>query len=249
MIYDSCGICLHEGKYELLKSKLARRMRRTGKNLKEYLAYLNEDKEEIIKFIDAVTTNHSFFFRENNNIAYIANCLSQQPYDSKRPVKIWSAACSTGDEPYSLAIQLDALNVDYTILATDISHTALSAAGHGIYKLEKVSQIPLNLLHRYFQKGSGQFKGYVRIKKSVADKIRFRLFNLLTDMPPSRQFDVIILRNVMIYFDKSVCQMVVSKLYHCLRPNGYFVIGNAESLMNLDHKFKPFRGQPGLYQK
>lgn len=249
MIYESCGISLHEGKQELLKSKLAKRMRQTGKDLEAYLEYLQKDKNEIVEFIDTVTTNHSFFFRENQSLAYIANRLASTPGHFKGPVSIWSAACSTGDEPYSFAMQLDALGIDFSILATDISHTALAFASQGVYKTEKVNQVPLHLLHRYFQKGSGQAAGYVRIKKKICNKVCFRLFNLVTDLPPSKPFDIIVLRNVMIYFDQSVCRQVVDKLYQCLRPEGYFVIGNAESLMNLDHKFKPVNGRPGLYIK
>ena len=249
LVYDTCGIHLHEGKQELVKSKLAKCMRRTKMDLKQYLEYLAGNSDEVIQFIDTMTTNHSFFFRENANIEFIVNAVAGNQAFFKRPVKIWSAACSTGDEPYSLAIQLDVRQINFSLLATDLSYTVLNQARKGIYKMEKTSRIPLHLLHRYFQKGYSSHSGYVRIKPSISERIVFRVFNLISDPPPSTRFDVILLRNVMIYFDQSVSQMVVEKLYHCLNPGGYFAIGNAESLMNLDHKFKPIKKRPGLYIK
>ncbi|MCG8688732.1 MAG: protein-glutamate O-methyltransferase CheR [Desulfobacterales bacterium] len=250
MVYSISGINLHEGKLELLKSKIAKRMRVTKKNFKDYLTYLKSNEQEVVEFIDTVTTNHSFFFRENNSLSYIVSKLAQHKDAGKRPFKIWCAACSTGDEPYSIAVQLAAQGLLFSIFATDISHTVLATARRGIYRTDKIKKIPTPLLHTYFQQGSGKYKGFVRIKKEIAAKVHFDRFNLVTDnISSSIQFDAVSCRNVMIYFDPPTSERVVTKLYNTIRPNGYFAIGNAESLMNMNHKFKSVPKIPSLYVK
>ena len=250
MIYCLSGINLHEGKMELLKSKIAKRMRVTKKSFADYLAYLKNNEREVIEFIDTVTTNHSFFFRENKSIAHIVQEFQEQPDSGRKTFKIWCAACSTGDEPYSIAVQMKALGLNFSILATDISHTVLETAGRGIYRNDKLKNVPLPLLHAYFQKGSGRYSGFVKVKKEVAKHVQFKQFNLITStLARSVQFDAISCRNVMIYFDLATSEMVVNKLYDSLTPKGFFAIGNAESLMNLNHRFKTIPKIPSLYIK
>lgn len=250
MIYTLSGINLHEGKMELLKSKIAKRMRVTRKSFDEYLAFLKANEREVVEFIDTVTTNHSFFFRENKSIAHIIDTFKESPDSSRRTFKIWCAACSTGDEPYTIAVQMKALGLNFSILATDISHTVLATATRGIYRNDKLKNVPRPLLHAYFQKGSGRYNGFVKIKKEVASHIQFKRFNLITDsMSGSAQFDAISCRNVMIYFDPPTSERVVNKLYQSLIPKGFFAIGNAESLMNLKHGFKTIPKIPSLYIK
>ncbi|MDD9304805.1 MAG: protein-glutamate O-methyltransferase CheR [Desulfobacter sp.] len=224
MVYALSGIYLHEGKLELLKSKLAKRMRMTKKNFKDYLHYLKTNENEVIEFIDTMTTNHSFFFRENKSIAHIVNQLNTWPAAGKRPFKIWCAACSTGDEPYTIAIQLAAIGRPFSILATDISHSVLATATRGIYRTDKLKNVPTSVIRRYFQQGSGKFKGFVRIKKEIAAHIRFERFNLVTDSPPPDKFDAVSCRNVMIYFDMSTSEKVVNKLYHSIRGRSKFCV-------------------------
>ncbi len=249
LVYRISGINLHEGKLELLKSKIAKRMRVTKKDFKAYLDYLKTDEHEVVEFIDTVTTNHSFFFRENRSIAYFIDQLAARPDAGRKMFQIWCAACSTGDEPYSIAVQMAAKNLRFNILATDISHTVLAAALRGIYRKDKLKNVPLPILHQYFQRGSGKYNGFVKIKKEIASHIRFERFNLITDPPPSERFDVISCRNVMIYFDMPTSERVVNKLYQSLQPQGYFAIGNAESLMNLEHRFKSIPKIPSLYTR
>lgn len=249
LIYASSGIHIHEGKIELLKSKIAKRMRITKKNYANYLSFLHTSQREIIEFIDTVTTNHSFFFRENRSIAYIVEQFRSHPQASSRHFKLWCAACSTGDEPYSLAIQLHDAGLAFSILATDISHTVLETAAKGVYRDTKIKKIPLPLLHRYFQKGSGKYNGFVKVKQELKNQISFGKFNLIHDAPPKGRFDAVLCRNVMIYFDHPTSERVVNKLYHATSPEGYFAIGNAESLMNMSHGFKAIRTIPSLYQK
>jgi len=249
LIYAMSGINLHEGKIELLKSKLAKRMRMTKKSYHDYLDYLNQDKREVIEFIDTVTTNHSFFFRENKSIEHIIETFLNHPKKESKTFKIWCAACSTGDEPYSVAVQLKNFGFSFAILATDISHTVLATASRGVYKDEKIKNVPKQILHRFFQKGSGKYKGYVKVKKNVMQHISFDEFNLVTDPLPETMFDAVLCRNVMIYFDAPTSEKVVNRLYNAIEPNGFFAIGNAESLINLNHKFKSVKRVPSLYMR
>lgn len=249
LVYRTCGINLHEGKLELLKSKVAKRMRMTKMNIQEYLSHLKSNEQEVIEFIDTMTTNHSFFFRENKSIEHIVNQLSGHPQKQKKRFKIWCAACSTGDEPYTIAVQLEDLGLSYSILASDISHSVLKVAARGIYNNHKIQKVPLPVLHRYFQKGSGKYKNYVKVKKDVQQHITFRKFNLISDRLPESDFDAVLCRNVMIYFDQHTSEKVVNKLYQSLNLGGFFAIGNAESLMNMKHRFKSIQGVPSLYVK
>jgi chemotaxis protein methyltransferase CheR len=249
LVYQSSGINLHEGKKELLKSKLAKRMRLTRKNFDQYLAYLASNEQEVVEFIDTVTTNHSYFFRENNSIAYMVHHFKTIATKKNQVFKIWCAACSTGDEPYSIAMQLLEAGLDFSILATDISHSVLTTAVRGIYRIDKTRDVPKALLHRYFQQGTGKYQGHVKIKKQVQAHINFERFNLITDTPPGQGFDAVVCRNVMIYFDLPTSERVVNKLYGAVAARGFFAIGNAESLMNLTHKFSSIPKVPSLYVK
>ncbi|MCP3872988.1 MAG: protein-glutamate O-methyltransferase CheR [Desulfobacteraceae bacterium] len=249
LVYSTSGINLHEGKLELLKSKIAKRMRLTNKSYKDYLKYLNSNQKEMIEFIDTMTTNHSFFFRENKNIEYIINQFNRHPQKRTKEFKIWCAACSTGDEPYTVALQLKNLGLSFSILATDLSHTVLDIAAKGIYKKEKISRVPIPILHQFFQKGTGKYTGHLKIKKEISQHVTFKKFNLVTDMPPPTTFDVVLCRNVMIYFDIETSEKVINKLYQTINPNGFFAIGNAESLLNLRHKYKSIKKIPSLYTK
>jgi len=249
MVYATSGINLHEGKLELLKSKIAKRMRMTKKSFSQYLTYLHENQTEVVEFIDTVTTNHSFFFRENNSIEHIINQFNCHPQKKTKTFKIWCAACSTGDEPYTVAVQLKALGLSFSILATDISHSVLSTATRGIYRNDKIRNVPLPMLHRFFQRGSGKYAGFIKVKKELMENISFQKFNLITGTPVNEQYDAVLCRNVMIYFDHATSEKVTNKLYNSVVPGGYFAIGNAESLMNLNHRFKSTPKVPSLYIK
>ncbi len=249
LVYSTSGINLHEGKLELLKSKVAKRMRLTNKSAEEYLSYLKSNQREVIEFIDTMTTNHSFFFRENRNLEYIINQFALRSQKKEMHFNIWCAACSTGDEPYTLAAQLKNRGLSFSILATDISHSVLDIAVRGIYKKDKVKKVPVPILHRFFQQGTGKYQDYVRVKKEIAQHVTFRKFNLISDRSPQTDFHAVLCRNVMIYFDRQTSEQVVDKLYQSIQPGGFFAIGNAESLMNMKHDFQSIRGIPSLYKK
>ncbi|MCP4117331.1 MAG: protein-glutamate O-methyltransferase CheR [Desulfobacteraceae bacterium] len=250
LVYNECGINIHKGKLELLKSKIAKRMRITKiSSTSLYLQHLKKNKSEITEFIDTVTTNHSFFFRENRGIEAIIEHLSKQNTGTSKNFKLWCAACSTGDEPYSVTVQMLERDLSFSLLATDISHSVLKTAARGIYSVDRVRNVPTPVLHRYFQKGTGKSEGFIRVRKEIQRHIAFKKFNLITDPIPTQSFDVVLCRNVMIYFDNPTTEKVVNKLYQALVPGGLFIIGQAESLLNMDHKFKPATNIPSTHIK
>lgn len=250
LIHSESGINIHIGKMELLKSKIAKRMRSTRiSSYDEYLKYLMNNQSEITEFIDTVTTNHSFFFRENKSIQNMIHTLHLENQKHSRAFRIWCLACSTGDEPYSVAVQMLEHSLQFSILATDISHSVLNTAMRGVYSQERVKNIPISTLHKYFQKGIGKNAGYIRVKKEVMRYINFKKFNLITDPIPDEKFDIILCRNVMIYFDDPTTEKVINRLYQALKVGGLFIIGQAESLMSLNHHFKPVKNTPSTFVK
>ena len=242
IVYKECGINLHEGKEELLTARLAKRMRVVKiKDVSNYLELIRKDQNEFVNFIDAVSTNHTFFFRENHHCEYVLKNVPNSTY-----LKIWSAASSSGEEPYSIAIQLLDKGYRFDIAASDISTTMLSLAKRGIYSNDKVRLVPQKMLRSYFQKGSNNWEGYVKVKSEVKNHVNVRKFNLLTDTSPG-QFNIIFCRNVMIYFDNSTKTRVVNKLYRSLEDGGLLIIGAAEGLVGIEHKFNYVK--PSIYRK
>ena len=238
LVYQHSGIHLHEGKETLLSARLAKRLRATGIALvEEYLEVLERDPREMIDFLDAVSTNHTFFFRESHHFAYLEG----------KHTHIWCAASSSGEEPYSLAIHCKEKGYSPFILATDISTRVLAIAAEGIYPMDKAKSIPSHLLRKYFQKGCRAFEGKIRVREEIRRMVTFKRINLLEDPPPNRSFDVILCRNVLIYFDKTAKEMVLNKLYQVLKPKGYLVVGGAESLSSLKHPYGYVK--PSVYVK
>jgi chemotaxis protein methyltransferase CheR len=238
LIYQGCGIFLHEGKKQLLKARPAKRLRNTGiPTISAYLDKVRSDSQELIAFIDAISTNHTFFFREDHHFEYL------KPHHQR----IWCAASSSGAEPYSIAVYCLEKGFKPEILATDICTNVLRVGQSGVYPYERAHKVVTPVLHRYFQKGHGKSKGYIKLKDVVKAMVTFRRFNLVADPPPQGPFDVIFCRNVMISFDKLAKECVIRKLHRVLQPKGYFIIGGAESLNHLDHSFK-YIG-PSIYQK
>lgn len=256
-VYEECGINLHEGKKELVRSRLSKRLRELElENFKEYKFLLEHNHDESINLLNAISTNLTSFFREKKHFDF----LSQKGIDSicklksrsSNVLKCWSAGCSTGEEPYSIACTLDLkLNdhpsFDYHIMATDISTDVLKKAGIGIYEISRVEGLDIAILKKYFQKGIGQRKGFVKISRKIRNKIDFLRFNLMDPYIFDYNFDIIFCRNVMIYFEKKIQSAVVNKFYNVLNPGGYLFVGHSESLMNIEHKFKYV--EPTIYQK
>ena len=237
IVYRQCGIKLTDDKRELLSARLSRRLHKRGVPADQYLDLIQRDALEMDKFVDAVSTNHTFFFRESAAFE-ILDAGSRD---------IWCAASSSGEEPYSLAAYCHHRGIDSTILATDISESCLNKGHNGVYPVESSKHIPLPILKLCFQKGIRQWNGFMRVKPEIKKRVQFRRFNLLTDPVPDRTFDIIFCRNVMIYFDSPTKEKVVSKLCSVLNKDGHFIIGGAESLNGIRHTLT--YQAPSIYQK
>ena len=257
LVYEQCGIYLHEGKKELVKARLSKRLRAGGyKSFTEYYHHVTteEGTDELISMIDSISTNLTFFFREEAHFARLTHIIHSFLEKQDRPkgdFRIWSAGCSTGEEPYSLAMTfLEAVgnhSLRCSILATDISTKVLNTAQAGIYPDDKIKGVPLPVLRKYFQKGTGKSAGFVRVRNEVKQMVTFRRFNLMDTFSVSNDFNIIFCRNVMIYFDKKTQNVLINKFYNVLKSGGYFFVGHSESLTGLKHQFKYV--QPSVYVK
>lgn len=259
LVYELCGINLHEGKKELVKARLGKRLREGNyKSFRDYYLYVttNEGKDELVAMIDSISTNLTSFYREESHFARLRVIVSSM-LDKAGPrgfipkFNVWSAGCSTGEEPYTIAITIREAartgQIDARIFATDISTKVLRVAEAGIYPEERVKKIATPVLGKYFQIGTGRSSGYYRLKKDIKDMVTFQRFNLMEAFPSSANFDVIFCRNVMIYFDKPTQTRLVNKYYESLKKDGYFFVGHSESLTGLKHPFKYI--EPSVYQK
>lgn len=259
IIYEQCGINLCESKRELVKARLGKRLREGNySSFSDYCQYVATDEgtDELIAMIDSISTNLTSFFREESHFArlqvIISSILEKAGSHSSAPkFNVWSAGCSTGEEPYTVAITIrEVVGVrpfDAKILATDISTKVLRIAGAAIYSEERIKNMPPPILKKYFQIGTGDSEGYYRIKKDLKDMIEFKRFNLMDKFPFESHFDLILCRNVMIYFDKQTQGNLVNKYYNSLKKDGYFFVGHSESLTGLKHQFKYV--EPSVYQK
>lgn len=243
IVYKVSGITISEQKKNLLKARLAKRLRATKvHSITDYMQLIQKDSAEFERFIDGVTTNHTYFFRENSHIEFLLNKL-----DKTRSVKIWSAASSSGEEPYSIAIQLKEKGFRFELFASDISDTMLEAAQRGIYPIDRLRAVPKPILHKYFRQGTKDFAGKVKIKDEIRSHVAYGKHNLVYDLPPRAGYDVIFCRNVMIYFDLKTKQKIVNDMYEALKPGGYFIFGQSESMVGLKSKF--INVLPSIYQK
>ncbi len=230
IVYKESGIVLNDKKYNLLVARVSKRMRITKiSNVADYISLISSSKEEFTDFIDAATTNHTFFFRENKHCEFLIKTL-----DNARPLKIWSAASSSGEEPFSIAVQLLENRFEFSIFASDVSGAMLKQCQKAIYSIDRLKEVPRSTLHTYFQRGKGKWENHVRVKPEVVKHVQFGKYNLLTDTP-SEMYDIIFCRNVMIYFDTPTRQKVVTSLCRALKPGGYFFVGMSENLHGLKH--------------
>ena len=253
IIYDSAGINLGDNKKELVHARLSKILRwRKISSFREYLGVLTNDKsgDELTALLDAIATNVTHFFREESHFDFLVQHIGDTG-DSGN-LRLWSAGCSSGEEPYSLAIMLreHILNPSSPkpcIHATDISTKILQRAIHGVYPMKSVENLDRVLLRKYFLKGKNTQQGIVRVKKELSDMVTFERLNFIEPFQFDRGFDVIFCRNVMIYFDNTTRQTIVRKFYDALNPGGYFIIGHSESLNGIQHTFQYV--QPTIYRR
>ena len=256
VIYERSGIRLSQEKKVLVATRLAKRLRQLElAGYGEYCQLLRSPagQEEIPFLIDRISTNHTHFFREMKHFDFLREVIfpAWQTTSGRQdvPFRIWSAACSTGEEPYSLAIHLAEHSAPaWQIEASDISTRVLEIAERGIYEAGKLAGISGELVRRHFQKGVGEWQGQFRIKENLRQRIRFHHLNLLQPPYPFQQpFHVIFCRNVMIYFDRPTQEELIGHLAEQLRPGGYLMVGHSESLSAIKHALQPI--QPAIYCK
>jgi chemotaxis protein methyltransferase CheR len=253
LVYQVSGIDLHEGKEELVKARLIKRLRHLNIfGFDRYLKYLANDKSgsEIRAMVDVLTTNKTNFFREPEHLNYLRDEIITGL--GKEQIRIWSAGCSSGEEPYSIAITLceaipDIGKSDIKILATDISDRMIEQARLGLYNEETLKGISFQLKHRYFEQAETGISHKYRVVPQLQSMVRFAKLNLMEDWPMRGLFDLIFCRNVMIYFDKPTQEKLVKRFWSQLRPGGYLMVGHSESLTFMAHDYRYIK--PAVYQK
>jgi chemotaxis protein methyltransferase CheR len=253
IVYDHGGIHLGDNKKELVHARLNKVLRRRGiKGFDDYIRILQDDKngEELVGLLDAISTNVTHFFREHKHFDFIADNLA--PNVGSDGLKFWSAGCSSGEEPYSLAITLlerfpVPMRQRYSILATDISTKVLQRAVTGLYPMKSVQNLEKQLVRKYFLRGKNDYEGMVKVKKEVAKMVTFQRLNLIEQFTFNEGFDAIFCRNVMIYFDTETRQRLIDRYYDALKPGGYLIIGHSESMNSFKHRFHYI--QPTIYRK
>jgi chemotaxis protein methyltransferase CheR len=244
MVYEKFGIDL-EGKEVLVAARLGKKLREQGlSSFKQYYEHVQKDTtgDALTTMVDALTTNHTSFFRETQHFDFLRKVILPE-LQPPGQIRIWSAACSTGEEPYSIAFTLmeelgQSASSRAHILATDISTRVLATAQRGLYPASRFQQVPVDRMRRHLLKGSGASTGDYMVKKETRALVEFKRLNLMEDFSSVGLFSVIFCRNVMIYFDRETQQSLVNRLAAQLEPGGYLLIGHAESLNGVEHSLK-----------
>lgn len=261
LVYTHSRINLGPDKKELVSARLGKRLRATKlATIEDYCRHLQGPgaREELPHLIDVISTNHTYFFREDAHFNFLTGTalpeLIAQRQSARWPrLNVWSAACSSGEEPYTLALVLEqffgksAAAWPWQIDATDISNPVLKKAQEGVYKAEAMTKIPPTLLRAFFDEGKGPEAGSFRVKPALRQHIRFRQLNLLgPSLPFTEPFQIIFCRNVMIYFDRATQEELVNRLSRLLVPGGYLMVGHSESLTGIRHGLETVR--PAIYR-
>ncbi|MDR1110084.1 MAG: protein-glutamate O-methyltransferase [Deltaproteobacteria bacterium] len=263
-VHKASGINLMDGKKELVRARLAKRIGQLQmKNFKSYFQYVMTDSsgDELVFLLDALATNLTSFWREPQHFEFMAKTFipdlearRRKPGGVGPRMRIWSAACSSGEEPYTIAMVVlekspyFANGGDFRILATDLSTKVLNVAKRGQYGPESVKNIPPASLHAFMAKTQSEKGGHIyAIRPEVRRIISFRRFNLMDAMPFKGPMDLIFCRNVMIYFDRETISRLIDRFHGLLEPGGYLFIGHSESLSGLEHKFQYVA--PCVYRK
>ena len=236
------GLDLRDGKQQLVAARLGKKMRQGAfGSFADYYRHVTADAsgQALVELIDALTTNHTSFMREQAHFDLLAKAVRAAP---ARMPAIWSAACSTGEEPYSIVFtvlhalsRMPAARTPAFVLATDISTRALDHARQGCFSPDRLASLPDAWKKTYLSKTRGEREGWQQVKPEIASLIEFRRMNLIEPFQHGRTFDVIFCRNVMIYFDRNTQRDLVNRLAACLHPGGYLFVGHSESLSGIDH--------------
>jgi len=243
LVYKISGISLSETKRELVISRFSRRLK--ALRLKSFSDYHNllispSGFTEVQNFINSITTNKTDFFREAHHFDFlVSKIIPMLISKKKRVVKIWSAACSTGEEPYTIAMVMakhfvEKYDIPVKILATDIDTNVLTVASKGVYDSSIISVLPEEYMKKYFLRGKDDSSGLYKVKENIRKMVTFKQLNFVaTEYPITTTFDVIFCRNVIIYFNPETKRRVVNKLYRYLNPGGYIMMGHSETLFDM----------------
>ncbi|HEY3348073.1 MAG TPA: protein-glutamate O-methyltransferase [Nitrospirota bacterium] len=255
-IYKVCGIKLPPAKKGMLTARLAKRMKALQmNNFADYIHYVESpqgQKEELTLMINAVSTNKTDFFREPGHFDFLCSealpTLERMSGHSQR-LAVWSAGCSSGEEPYTLAMVLSECSNtrNFHILATDISTRTLDIAAKAVYPENLIEPIPMNLRRKYLLRGKGKNEGVYKITPELRNLITFRRLNLMDSDFGIRNIDIIFCRNVIIYFDRETQIELFRKYYNAMSPGGYLFIGHSETLDGISEKF--IRVAPTIYRR
>jgi chemotaxis protein methyltransferase CheR len=246
-VFAHTGISLADHKRELVYGRLAKRLRALRlSSFADYCRHLDANEEELLELINAITTNLTSFFREPYHFDYLRETILPELLErnaGRRRIRIWSAGCSTGEEPYSIAMTVrevlpESRDWDVRVLATDIDSNVLAHAQAGIYREDRAAQIPPGLLRRFFRKGVGAAAGSVRAIDELRDLIAFRRLNLMEEWPMKGPFDVIFCRNVVIYFDKDTQRRLIGRYADLLAQGGHLFVGHSETLFKVSDRFQ-----------
>jgi chemotaxis protein methyltransferase CheR len=253
------GIKMPDIKRIMLQSRLQKRVNDLGHtNFSDYIDYVFSKKgmeEEVMHMIDAVSTNKTDFFRENEHFDYLVNTLLPDlcPNGKRSNLKFWSAGCSSGEEPYSLAIVLAEYRIrnpliDFLVYGTDISTPMLKTANQAIYKVDRIDTIPMELKTKYFLRSKNREDKKARIAPELREKVVFSRLNLIDEYYPTPfVFDVVFCRNVLIYYERRMQEKIILKLCSKIRKEGYLFLGHSESIAGLTVPLKHI--QPTIFMK
>lgn len=243
LIKSRTGIILGNHKEDMVARNLGLYTKKLNlQKVSEYLDHLdyNPSSPEWERFITIFTINHTAFYREQHHFEILANYVK----DRQKPISIWSSACSTGEEPYSIAITLQETipvpDSGVQVYATDIDTVAVERARQGVYTLDRVQPIPQPILKKYFYRGTGSFNGMARVKPNLQKMLEFDVVNLVSGegWPHGRTFDAIFCRNVMIYFDKPTQAQILERFAKTLKPGGLLFVGHSENFSHMTTSFK-----------
>jgi chemotaxis protein methyltransferase CheR len=254
-IYQASGISLGVNKEALVCARVGKRMRATGiDDYQHYLDYVMADLSgnEIVHLLDAISTNVTQFFREPEHFQFVQTVMSRWLAEGQRRFRVWSAASSTGEEPYTLAMTLletaAGAPIDLRILATDLSTRVLDTARQGVYARDKLAPVSPALRQRYFSPVTTPEGPALQARDLLRNLIVFKRLNLSTPpFPMKGPLDLIFCCNVMIYFDNDVRRRLLEEMYRLLKPGGYLIVGHAESLTGMVSRFQMHR--PSIYVK
>ncbi len=254
------GIKLPDFKKTMVEGRLQKRLRKTSiKTFSEYIDFVfsKQGKDEMLEMIDAISTNKTDFFRESTHFDFLTNTLLPQfaKENPREKLKIWSAAASSGEEIYTIAMVMEEYNsninesnVNYSILGTDISIEKLKTAIAAIYPEDRIKDVPIIIRDKYLMKSKDPSKKVVRFTPSIRSRVEFRRLNLMENKyPVDGDYDIIFCRNVLIYFDKNLQERVINKLCEKLKPGGYFFLGHSESIIGKEVPLRQI--EPTVYQK